>query len=109
MKDIKINNRKIGLNKPIFLVAEVGVNHNGDLTLAKKLIDVAAIAKVDAVKFQTFITEKVFANSTPKVNYQKDSKEDQETFNEMVKKYEFSKDNFKELKKYCEKKNIVFL
>ena len=98
MRDIIINKRKIGLNEPIFLIAEVGVNHNGDLGLAKKLIDVATIAKVDAVKFQTFITDEVFADSTPKVNYQKDSKEDQETFNEMVKKYEFSKDNFKELK-----------
>ena len=109
MREIIINKRKIGLNEPIFLIAEVGVNHNGDLGLAKNLIDVATIAKVDAVKFQTFITDKVFADSTPKVNYQKDSKEDQETFNEMVKKYEFSKDNFKELKDYCEKQNIIFL
>ena len=53
MKEFNIEGKKIGTNSPIFLIAEVGVNHNGDLSLAKKLVDLAAQANFDSIKFQS--------------------------------------------------------
>lgn len=109
MNEFYINGRKIGRNSPIFLIAEAGVNHNGELNLAKKMIDLAAKANVDAIKFQSFNTENVLLKPTPKVEYQKKSQDDNETFFEMVKKFEFSKEEFKILKEYCSEKGIIFL
>ncbi len=57
-REIKVGNRMIGTGHPVFIIAEAGVNHNGDLNLAKKLVDLAVEARVDAVKFQTFIADK---------------------------------------------------
>ena len=61
---MKINNRLIGKKQPVFIIAEAGVNHNGELKLAKKLIDVAVKAGVDAVKFQTAKAEDVAVSYT---------------------------------------------
>lgn len=107
--DIKIENKIIGKNSPIFLIAEAGVNHNGYISIAKKLIDVAAKADVDAIKFQTFLTDQLILKSTPKVKYQKKSEDDQEDFYKMLKKYEFSKEDFRTLKNYCSEKGLIFL
>lgn len=109
MRDIQINGKTIGAQTPVFLIAEAGVNHNGDLNTAKRLIDIAAECKVDAIKFQTFITEKLITKSAPKVEYQKISSNDKENFYEMIKKYELSKDDFRILKKYSTKNGIIFL
>lgn len=109
MRDVQIDGKIIGNKAPVFLIAEVGVNHNGDLSIAKKLIDIAVEAKVDAIKFQTFITEKLILKSTPKVEYQKDYSKDDENFYDMVKKYELSKEEFENLKKYCSNKGLIFL
>lgn len=109
MKEFFINNRKIGENSPIFLIAEVGVNHNGKLSIAKKLIDIASNSKVDAIKFQTFKAEKLMLETTLKADYQKKNLNDNENFYEMIKKFELSKEDFQELKDYCEKKEIIFL
>ncbi len=109
MRDIKINSKKIGPKSPIFLIVEAGVNHNGQLSIAKKLIEIASKVKVDAIKFQTFITENLILNGAPKVKYQKRSEDDDENFFEMIKKYEFSKNDFKILKEYCSEKGIIFL
>ncbi len=109
MRVIQINGKKIGHQQPVFLIAEAGVNHNGDLSIAKKLIDLAFQAKVDAIKFQTFITEKMILKTTPKVEYQKDSSNDQENFYELLKKLEFTKDDFKVLRDYSLEKGLVFL
>lgn len=109
MKTIFINRKEISLNAPIFLIAEAGVNHNGDLSLAKKLVDVAVKAKVDAIKFQTFIAEKLLLKNTPKVKYQIITTGEEENFYEMIKKYELKKDEFKILKNYCLKKGVIFL
>ncbi|GAG74924.1 unnamed protein product, partial [marine sediment metagenome] len=76
---------------------------------AKKMIDLASKAKVDAIKFQTFITDKLILKTTPKVKYQKISYNDKEDFYDMIKKYELTKDDFKRLKKYCIKKGLIFL
>lgn len=98
------------LNKgKVFIIAEAGVNHNGCLNLAKKLIDVAIDAKVDAVKFQTFIAENIVSKHAEKAEYQKNTTGESENQLEMIKKLELSFANFIELKKYCELKGIMFL
>lgn len=92
-----------------FIVAEAGVNHNGKLELAKKLVDVAVEAKADAVKFQTFKAERVVSIFADKAKYQKKTTDAAESQFEMIKKLELSFKDFKEIKKYCDKKGIIFL
>ena len=70
MDEIKLANKLIGKGMPCFIIAEAGVNHNGDANLAKKLIDVAREAEADAVKFQTFRAEEVVTQSAEKAEYQ---------------------------------------
>lgn len=106
---IRIKNSFIGDNFPCFIIAEAGVNHNGDIKLAKELVDKAVEAGVDAVKFQTFKTEKLVTGYANMAKYQKDNigKEDSQ-FN-MLKKLELSYDEFRELKNYCDDKGIIFM
>jgi len=91
------------------IIAEAGVNHNGDIELAKKLIDVAVDAGVDYVKFQTFKSNKVVSPFAKKANYQikNDSNEDDSQLN-MLKKLELSEENHIELISYCKLKDIKF-
>ncbi len=97
-------------NNNCFIIAEAGVNHNGDIKLAKKLIDAAVYAQADAVKFQTFRAEKTITTKTPRATYQKNNMpEITETQLEMVKKLELKFDDFKILKEYCDNKGIMFL
>jgi N,N'-diacetyllegionaminate synthase len=93
----------------VFIIAEAGVNHNGDINLAKKLIDVAIEAGVDAVKFQTWQTELLVTKEALQAQYQTENTKIEESQYDMLKKLELSYDNFKELKKYCDSKNIIFL
>ncbi len=109
MKKISIGNTEISPQSAIFLIAEAGVNHNGDINLAKKLIDIAANAKVNAIKFQTYNSDSLILRSTSKVNYQKTKTDSNESFYDMLKRYELTNENFKDLKAYCEKKGIIFL
>lgn len=96
------------INK-VFIIAEAGVNHNGNLELAKKLIDVAAESGADAVKFQTFISEKCISKWADKASYQKSTTGETEGQLAMVKKLELSFAEFVELKEYCKAKNIIFM
>ncbi|PBQ31521.1 N-acetylneuraminate synthase [Sphingobacteriaceae bacterium] len=96
-------------NSRVFIIAEAGVNHNGSMQLAKQLVDFAVIAKVDAVKFQTFIAENVISKHAEKADYQKQTTGSSESQLEMVKKLQLSFDDFIELKAYCKSKNILFL
>lgn len=93
----------------VFIIAEAGVNHNGDINLAKDLIDVAVEAGVDAVKFQTWKTELLVTQEAIQAEYQKENTGVEESQYEMLKKLELSYDDFKELKQYCDEKNILFL
>lgn len=93
----------------VFIIGEAGVNHNGDINLAKKLIDIAIEAKVDAVKFQTFKTEKIVGKFAKKADYQNENTNTNENQYDMVKRLELSFYEFKELKKYCDEKNIIFI
>ena len=93
----------------IFIIAEAGVNHNGSIELAKKLIDAAVEAGADAVKFQTFKAESIISKFAPKADYQKKNTEHNESLLDMLKKLELSYKDFKDLKKYCDNKGIMFL
>ena len=87
---MNINFKKL---KTIFVIAEIGVNHNGKLSNAKKLIDVAKKAGADAVKFQTFNAEKLASKNTKKVSYQKKNTNKKENHYQMLKKLELSKEH----------------
>ena len=94
----------------VYIIAEAGVNHNGDIQLAKKLCDVAKDAGVDAVKFQTWKTENIVTQEAPLAAYQEQnisSKGDSQF--EMLKKLELSYDDFVELQNYCETIGVRFL
>jgi len=92
------------------IIAEAGVNHNGDINLAKQLIDVAVAAGVDYVKFQTFKAEKLVSSTAEKANYQKENLNEQNGSQlKMLKKLELSDQNHYELVEYCNKKGITFL
>jgi N,N'-diacetyllegionaminate synthase len=92
-----------------FIIAEAGVNHNGSIEIARKLIDVAAEAGADAVKFQTFKAEKLVSRVVPKAQYQKGTTDKEESQLKMLKKLELDAAAHKELIKYCKKKGISFL
>jgi N-acetylneuraminate synthase len=106
---VKKDWQKVLLEKHTFIIAEAGVNHNGDVVLAKELIDAAAQAKADAVKFQSFRTERMVTKTAPKADYQKLHTQADESQFAMLKKLELSKDAHHELFAYCRKKGIVFL
>ena len=99
-----------GINtSKVFIIAEAGVNHNGSLDMAYRLVDVAKETGADAIKFQTFKAEKVVSSKTPKAEYQKKATSSDESQLEMIKKLELSFEDFVKLKKYCDKKGIMFL
>jgi len=93
----------------VFIIAEAGVNHNGSIELAKKLIDVASDAGADAVKFQTFKAENLVSKNAQKAEYQKQTTSREETQFEMIKKLELDVDTHKMLLNYCNVKKIIFL
>lgn len=96
------------LNKTI-IIAEAGVNHNGDIKVAKKLIDVAADAGVDYVKFQTFKASSLVSKKAKKAEYQlKNTEKFDETQFNMLKKLELSKNNHLDLIEYCHEKAVKF-
>ena len=109
MKQIRIGNRLIGEGEPCFIIAEAGVNHNGDINLAKKLIDVAKEAGADAVKFQTFKAEELVTRSAEKAGYQKETTPSDESQYDMIKKLELPEKDFRELFTHARSKDIVFL
>ena len=93
----------------VFIIAEAGVNHNGSVDLAKKLIDAASISGADAVKFQTFKAENLVVKNTQKADYQKQTTDASESQFDMIKKLELDVDTHKELIAYCQEKIIMFL
>lgn len=90
------------------IIAEAGVNHNGDMALAKELIAAAADAGADLVKFQTFIAANIISRSAPKAEYQKGATDPHESQQEMVRKLELTRENHLELIAECEKQGIGF-
>jgi N,N'-diacetyllegionaminate synthase len=106
---IKIADKLIGEREPCFIIAEAGVNHNGDIGLARKLIDVAEEAGADAVKFQIFQAEGLVTTRAEKAPYQKETTGTHESQFEMLKSFELSQRDFGELFDYARKKGIIFL
>ena len=111
MYQIIIDKKKINKNSPTYIIAEAGVNHNGSLIKAKKLIDVAANAKADAVKFQTFKTENIIIPKGPKAKYHIETTGNDKSLSwfDLLKSQEISNKMHKELIKYCKRKKITFL
>jgi len=107
MKKIEIGYKLIEEKESCFIIAEAGVNHNGSIKLAKKLVDIAKEADVDAVKFQTFRAKEIVSLNSKKANYQYRAKE--KTQYEMLRALELSFDDFRELKRYCDNSNIEFI
>lgn len=106
---VAIAGRKVGEGHPCFIVAEAGVNHNGSVEIAKKLIDAAIDAGADAIKFQTFKSDELATKEAGKAQYQKGGSEDSENQLEMLKKLELSEDDFESLRGYCMEKGVIFL
>ena len=104
MKHIEVESRKIGPGYPCLIIAEAGVNHNGDVGLARRLIDLAVEAGADAVKFQTFTAERLVTPGAPKPDYQFQATGGSESQFEMLRRLELSSEAHRELFKYCRQK-----
>lgn len=96
-------------SRKTFIIAEAGVNHNGDLAMAKQLIEVAAAAGADAVKFQTFNADKLVSKHAPKAEYQKQTTDASQSQLDMIRKLALTKEDHYELLEHCKSHNIMFL
>lgn len=103
---MKIGNKTIGKNSPVYVIAEAGVNHNNNLSLAFKMVDVAKNSGADAIKFQTFKAENIQLENSIKPNYQKNIKKN---YFDLIKSLETSFEDQKKIFSYCKKKKITFL
>jgi len=106
---IEIAHRKVGPGQPCFIIAEAGVNHNGDLPLAKRLVDAAVAAKADAVKFQTFKAQRLVTRMAPKAAYQARATGGGESQYEMLRRLELSAQAHRELLGLCQAQGILFM
>jgi N-acetylneuraminate synthase len=108
-KNLSIAGYEIGPGQPCFIIAEAGVNHNGDLTLAHRLVDAAAAAGANAVKFQTFKTERLVTTSAPKAQYQAETTGAAESQYDMLRRLELSPEAHRALLAHCGDAGILFL
>jgi len=106
---IQIAGRTIGPNAPVFVIAEAGVNHNGDLDLARRLIDAAVEAGADAVKFQTFEADRVASAVAPKAAYQLATTDRDQSQRDLLRTLELSPSHHRELQTYAERRGLIFL
>ena len=106
-----IQSKVVGDGHPLFFIAEAGVNHNGSLQMGKELIDIAIEARADAVKFQSFKTENIITPSAPKSTYHIETTgiDLKQSWYELLKTQEMSRDMHLELNSYCSKKDIIFM
>ncbi len=109
MKNMQIGKHKIGKGQKTFIIAEAGVNHNHKFDLAIKLVDAAANAGADAIKFQTFKAEQVATEAGVMADYQKKNIGKSESQLEMLRKLEFNEDWYPKVLEYCKKRGIIFL
>jgi len=106
---LDLGGRMVGHGYPCFVIAEAGVNHNGDLDLAHRLVDVAVDAGADAVKFQTFQTERIISRTAPKADYQVENTGSDESQFDMIKALELPEEAFAQLMAHCQERGILFL
>ncbi len=109
MTQIKIKNHLVGHGCPPFIVAEAGINHNGNVETAFKMIKLAKKSGVDAIKFQTFKAKEVVADSKQMFTYKSQGKEITEPMLEMLKRCELSRDAWIDIKNKCDEEKIMFL
>jgi N-acetylneuraminate synthase len=109
MTQVMIGSRLIGAGQPCFVIAEAGVNHDGDVEIAHRLIDVAAAAGADAVKFQTYETDALVTADAPKAPYQLETTGKDESQHQMLKRLELPRQAHAPLKAHCEQRGLVFL
>lgn len=111
MNEISFADSIIGHNQPCYIIAEAGVNHNGSLEIGCKLIDVAADAGADAVKFQTFKTEEIILSKAPKAAYHIETTGDdsQQSWFDLLKSQELDKSMHQKLIEHCNSRGIQFL
>lgn len=106
---VRIGERVVGPRSPCFVIAEAGVNHNGDPDLARRLVDAAAEAGADAVKFQTFRAERVISPEAPKARYQLDTTDASESQLEMARQLELDAETHRALQAHARQQGILFL
>jgi N,N'-diacetyllegionaminate synthase len=109
VKPVRIGERIVGPGFPCLVIAEAGVNHDGSLDQALRLVEIAAKAGADIVKFQTFKSEEVISPIAPKADYQIQTTGDSESQLEMVKKLELPPEAFQVIARHCRECGIVFL
>lgn len=105
---IKTSFKTIGKDQPVFIIAEAGVNHNGNIDLAHRLIDAAADAGADAVKFQTFQTDELASKEAPLAGHHISNLKEAISHYSLLKKLELSFNSFQQLKNHCEEKKVLF-
>lgn len=108
MNPVRIGSHEIGPGRPVFVVAEVGINHNGDMDSAHRMIDAAAEAGADAVKFQNYRTEDFVSDRGLTYTYVSQGKTIQESQYELFKRCELRREALRELKAHCDERGIVF-
>jgi len=101
------NKTKLDFKNQIFVIAEAGVNHNNDLAIAYKMVDSAKKSGANAIKFQTFVTDKIQLKDSVKPNYQKKIRNS--NYYEIIKSLEPNFEDQKKISKYCKQKEIIFL
>ncbi len=106
---ITIETCRIGPDSPCFIIAEAGVNHNGSMDIAMRLIDEAVLAGADAVKFQMFKADKLVARSAPKAEYQMQTTDIDESHYDMLCRLELNAECHQKLINYCQQKGILLL
>ena len=109
MNKIKINNQIIDDNSIPFIIAEAGINHNGEISKALEMISVAKKAGADAIKFQTFKASGILLDKSLTYTYRSQGKEVKESMYEMFERCEFVDDEWKKIKQKCIEENILFL
>jgi N-acetylneuraminate synthase/N,N'-diacetyllegionaminate synthase len=104
-----VNGRSIGSGQPCFVIAEAGVNHNGDPDLARQMINVAARSGADAIKFQTFKTNRLVTSDAPKADYQMTTTDAQESMAHMLSALELSAETHRQVVSWCRDEGILFM
>ncbi len=108
-RTVTIGRHRIGDGGPCLIIAEAGVNHNGDIKTALRLVEVAAESGADVVKFQTFIAQNLATRHTPKAEYSKSTTDAAESHLDMIRKLELSREMHEELISYCDERGMMFL